>query len=67
MQRVWGLPCFVKYLAIISIIYQRENVQYISNKNVITLVRTKKGYKVDWAHTIFNSLCNELDRWYKYV
>jgi hypothetical protein len=43
MQRVWGLPYFVKYLAIISITYQRENVQYFSNKNVITLVRTEKG------------------------
>jgi len=24
-------------------------------------------HKVDWAHSIFNSLCNELDRWHKYV
>ncbi len=27
----------------------------------------KKGQKVDWAQIIFNSLCSELDRWYKYV
>jgi len=30
-------------------------------------VRTKKGQKVDWAQITFNSLCSELDRWYKYV
>ncbi len=30
-------------------------------------MRAKKGWKVDWAHIIFNSLCSELDRWYKYV
>ncbi len=38
-----GLPYSVKYLAIISVIYQREKVQYFSNKNVITLVRIEKG------------------------
>jgi hypothetical protein len=62
-----GLPYFVKYLAIIFVIYQKEKVQYFSNKNVITLVKTKKGQKVDWAHIIFNCLCSELDRWYKYI
>jgi hypothetical protein len=30
-------------------------------------MRAEKGQKVDWAHIIFNSLCNELDMWYKYV
>jgi hypothetical protein len=60
-----GLPYSVKYPAIISIIYQREKVQYFSNKNVITC--ENKGQKVDWAQIIFNSLCSELDRWYKYV
>jgi len=30
-------------------------------------VKTKKGEKVNWARIIFNSLCNELERWYKYV
>jgi len=62
-----GLPYFITYLAIIFIIYQREKVQYFNNKNAIALVRTKKGQKVSWAHIIFNSLCSELDRWYKYV
>jgi hypothetical protein len=30
-------------------------------------VKTKKGEKVNWARIIFNSLCSELERWYKYV
>ncbi len=30
-------------------------------------MRAKKGQKVDWAQIIFNSLCSELDWWYKYV
>jgi hypothetical protein len=62
-----GLPYFVRYPAIISIIYQREKVQYCSNKTAITLVIVKKGQHVDWAQIIFNSMCSELDRWYKYV
>jgi hypothetical protein len=58
---------FVKYPAIISLIYQREKVQYFNKKYAITLVRVEKGQQVDWARIIFNSLCSELDRWYKYV
>jgi hypothetical protein len=30
-------------------------------------MRVEKGQHVDWAHIIFNNLCIELDRWYKYV
>jgi meiotically up-regulated gene 157 (Mug157) protein len=30
-------------------------------------MRAKKKEKVDWAKNIFNSLCSELDWWYKYV
>jgi hypothetical protein len=48
-------------------LYQREKVQYFCNKNAITLVIVENGHKVDWAQIIFNSLCSELDRWYKYV
>jgi hypothetical protein len=44
-----GLPYFVKYPIIISIIYQKENVQYFNNKNAITFMRAKKGLKIDWA------------------
>jgi hypothetical protein len=30
-------------------------------------MKAEKGEKVDWAQIIYNSLCNELDQWYKYV
>ncbi len=30
-------------------------------------MKTEKGQEVDQAYIIFNSLCSELDRWYKYV
>jgi hypothetical protein len=30
-------------------------------------MKTEKGKKVDWEQIIYNSLCNELDRWYNYV
>ncbi len=30
-------------------------------------MRVEKGQKVDWAHIKFNSLCSELNQWYKYV
>jgi hypothetical protein len=42
-------------------------VTYFNNKNAITLMRIEKGKKVDWAHIMYNSLCSELDWWYKYV
>jgi hypothetical protein len=48
-------------------IYHREKVTYFSNKSAITLMRAKLGQKVDWAQIIYNSLCNELNQWYKYV
>jgi hypothetical protein len=62
-----GLPYFVKYPTIISVIYPREKVQYFSNKIVVTLVKIQKGQKIDWAYIIFNSMCSELDQRYKYV
>ncbi len=42
-----GLSYLMKYLAIIFVIYHREKVTYFSNKNVMTLIRTKKRKKVD--------------------
>ncbi len=36
-----SLPYSVKYLDIISIIFQMEKVQYFSNKNIITLMNRK--------------------------
>ncbi len=48
-------------------IYHKKKVMYFSNKNAIRLMKERKKKKVDWAQIIYNSLCNELDRWYKYV
>ncbi len=47
--------------------FQKEKVAYFNNKNAITLMRAKKWKKVDWVQIIYNSLCSELDWWYKYV
>jgi hypothetical protein len=30
-------------------------------------MKVEKGQKIDWAQIIFNSLCSELDWWYKYI
>jgi len=30
-------------------------------------MKAENEHKVDWAQIIFNSLCSELDQWYKYV
>jgi len=62
-----GLPYIVKYHVIIFVIYHRDKVTYFNNKNAITLMQIEKGKKVDWAQIIYNSLCSELDRWYKYA
>jgi hypothetical protein len=51
----------MRYPTIIFVIYQRKKVMYFSNKNVITLMKVKKGKKLDWAHIICNSWCGELD------
>jgi len=66
MQRVWVchivldiLPLYMSFIK-----GRRYNVFIV---HAITLVKTKKKQKVDWAQIIFNSLCSELDRWYKYV
>ncbi len=48
-------------------IYQRKKVAYFNNKIAIFIDENKKGRKVDWAQIIYNSLCNELDWWYKHV
>ncbi len=56
-----GLPYLVRYLAIISMIYQSEKVNYFSKKNAITLMKTNKRKKIDWAQIMINSFCNELD------
>jgi hypothetical protein len=55
----------VRYHAIILVIYQKEKVNYMSNKNALTFMKVEDEIEVDWAQIIFNNLCNELDRWTK--
>ncbi len=28
-------------------------------------MKVEEGLEVDWAHIMFNNMCNELDRWIK--
>jgi hypothetical protein len=30
-------------------------------------MKTEKVKKINWTQIMYNSLCSELDRWYKYV
>ncbi len=40
-------------------------MNYISNKNVLTVMKVEEGIVVDWAQILFYNLCSELDRWMK--
>jgi hypothetical protein len=68
MQRVWVCHTLVDTIqSIIYVIYKKEKMMYFNNKNAITLMKAKKGKKVGWAQIIYNTLCSELNWWYKYV
>jgi hypothetical protein len=45
------------------VIYQREKVNYMTNKNALTFMKAEEGIEVNWAQIMFNNLCSELDRW----
>ncbi len=53
------------YPIVIFVIYQREKVNYMNNKNALTFMKVEEGIEVDWAQIMFNNLCNVLDRWTK--
>ncbi len=40
------LPINVKYHVIIFVIYQREKVNYMSNKNALTFMKVEEGIEV---------------------
>jgi hypothetical protein len=40
------LPINVKYHVIIFVIYQREKVNYLSNKNALTFMKVEEGIEV---------------------
>ncbi len=47
----------------IYVIYKREKVNYMNNKNALTFMKVKEGIKVNWAQILFNNLCSEVNRW----
>jgi hypothetical protein len=49
------MPINIKYPIVICMIYQKEKMNYMSNKNALTFMKVE-GIKVDWAYIIFNNL-----------
>jgi hypothetical protein len=43
------MPISIRYLVIIYVVYQREEVNYISNMIALTFMKVEEGPKVDWA------------------
>jgi hypothetical protein len=39
----------IRYPTLISIVYQKEKVNYMNNKNALTLMKVEEGIEVDWA------------------
>ncbi len=55
----------IRYQVVISMVYQREKMNYMSNMNAFTFGKVEEGIEVDLTHIMFNNLCNELDGWTK--
>ncbi len=55
----------IRYPTIISMVYQKEKVNYMNKRNALTFMKVEEGLEVDWAHIVFNHLCSELDKWTK--
>jgi hypothetical protein len=43
------LPISVRYLEVISVIYQREKVNNMSNMNALTFMKVEEGIEANWA------------------
>ncbi len=54
-----------KIVAILPIIYQRDKVQYFSNKFAMMISRINHGEFVDWATIMYFQLVKELIKWAK--
>ncbi len=59
------MPFNNRYPIVIFVVYQREKVNYMSNKNAFAFMKVEEGIEVAWAKIMFNNLCSELDRWIK--
>jgi hypothetical protein len=39
----------IKYPTVIFVVCQRKKVNYMNNKNALTLMKVEEGIEVDWA------------------
>jgi len=39
----------IRYPTVISMVYQREKVNYMNNMNALTFMKVEEGLEVDWA------------------
>ncbi len=54
-----------RIVVILPIIYQKDKVQYFSNKFVMTISRIDHGESINWATIMYSQLVKELIRWEK--
>jgi hypothetical protein len=59
------MPINIRYPTIIYVVYQREKVNYMNNRNTLSFMKVEERLHVDWAQLMFNNMCNELDKWTK--
>lgn len=52
----------IRYSVVIFVVYQKEKVNYLNNRNPFTFMKVMEGTEVDWPYIMFNNLCSELDR-----
>jgi len=51
--------------AILPIIYQKDKVQYFSNKSTIMISKADHGESINWAIIMYSQLVKELIKWEK--
>ncbi len=54
-----------RIVAILPIIYQKDKVQYFSNKFAIMISRANHGKSINWAIIMFSQLVKEMVKWEK--
>jgi hypothetical protein len=54
-----------RIVAILLIIYQRDKVQYFSNKSIMMISKTNHGEFVKWVVIMYSQLVKELIKWDK--
>jgi hypothetical protein len=54
-----------RIVAILPIIYQKDKVQYLSNKYAMMISKANHGESVNWAAIMYFQLVKELIRWGK--